>query len=319
MKQWINTAQEVLAAEGEAILTLRDTLGDNFVAAIEVLLNCRGKVICSGVGKSGHIARKAAATLASTGTPAFYMHPTEAGHGDIGVLSGDDVLLALSHSGESREILELLPAVRRQQAKLIVICGNGESSLAKAATVSLTVHVLREACPLNLAPTASSTATLALTDALAVSLFSARGFSADDFALSHPSGMLGRRLLLRVADVMRSGKDIPVVLPGAIFADALLEMTGKRMGMVLAAEDGQLRGIFTDGDLRRAVATNTDFAGATMAALMTAAPQTVSPTMMAVAALDLMRERQLNHLPVVEERRLVGALSFHDLLAHRLI
>ena len=318
-ESWIAAAREVLEAEREAILATHDGLGDSFIRAVQMLLDCRGKTVCTGVGKSGHIARKAAATLASTGTPAFYMHPTEAGHGDVGVLSSGDVMLALSHSGESREVLDLLPAARRKEASIIAICGNGESSLAREAAVALVVRVEKEACPLNLAPTASSTAALALTDALAVALFSARGFSAEDFARSHPSGTLGRRLLLRVSDVMRSDDDIPVVGSDCSFAQALVEMTGKRMGMVLAAEDGMLRGIFTDGDLRRAVAAGVDFSTVSVSDVMTAAPRSIAPEMMAADALELMRDNKLNHLPVVKDGKLVGALSFHELLAHRLV
>ena len=319
-ERWLATAREVLDAERDAIAAVRDGLGDSFARAVELLLACEGKIVCTGVGKSGHIARKAAATFASTGAPAFYLHPAEAGHGDIGVLAEGDIMLALSYSGESAEVLNLLPAMRRQGAELIAVVGAAaESSLARAAKTALIVPITREACPLNLAPTASSTAMLALTDALAVALFSARGFSADDFARTHPAGMLGRRLLLRVSDVMRRGEELPVAAGDATFAEALMEMTGKRMGMVLIANDNILRGIFTDGDLRRAVAANADFARAKIADLMTSAPQNVQPQMLAADALHLMRENRLNHLAVTENGALIGALSFHDLLAHRLI
>ena len=318
--RWLKTGREVLAAECAAVAAVRDNLGDSFVRAVALLLECtEGKVICTGVGKSGHVARKAAATLSSTGTPAFYMHPAEAGHGDVGVLAGGDLLLALSHSGESAEVLNLLPAARRRRTKLIAICGGEDSTLARAASVALVARVEREACPLNLAPTASTTAALALTDALAVALFTARGFSADDFAMSHPSGRLGRRLLLRVSDVMRREKELPVVSGGATFAGALVEMTGKRMGMVLVADGEKLLGIFTDGDLRRAVAGGADFSKTAISELMTATPRAVSPAMLAADALDLMRENRINHLAAVEDGRLAGALSFHDLLAHGLI
>lgn len=318
-ERWLSAAREVLDAERDAIAAARDGLGDSFALAVSLLLSCKGKTICTGVGKSGHIARKAAATLASTGTPAFYLHPVEAGHGDVGVLAAGDVMLALSYSGESAEVLDLLPSLRRQNAALVVITGAAESSLARAAAAALIAPIAREACPLNLAPTASSTAMLALTDALAVALFSARGFSADDFARTHPSGMLGRRLLLRVSDVMRRGEDLPLASSGATFAEALMQMTGKRMGMVLVADDGILRGIFTDGDLRRAVAAKADFANAGIAELMTPAPREVSPEMSAADALHFMRENKLNHLAATENGKLVGALSFHDFLAHRLI
>ncbi len=317
--RWLETGREVLDAERAALELARDNLGDSFVRAISLLLACKGKTVCTGVGKSGHIARKAAATLASTGTPAFYMHPTEAGHGDVGVLAGGDVMLALSYSGESREVLDLLPAVRRQGAELITVSGAAESTLARAAAAALIIQVEREACPLNLAPTASSTAMLGLTDALAVALFSARGFSADDFAKSHPSGMLGRRLLLRVSDVMRRGEELPVVGAGASFSEALVEMSGKRMGMVLVADGEVLRGIFTDGDLRRAVAAGADFAKTGIAELMTPKPRSIAPAMLAADALNLMREKRVNHLTATENGKLTGALSFHELLAHRLI
>lgn len=317
--RWIETGREVLAAECAAVSAVRDGLGDSFARAVALFLECRGKTVCTGVGKSGHIARKAAATLSSTGTPAFYMHPAEAGHGDAGALSEGDALLALSHSGESAEVLDILPAARRKNIRIAAVCGAEDSALARAAEVALVVRVEREACPLNLAPTASTTAALALTDALALALCSARGFSPDDFAMSHPSGMLGRRLLMRVSDVMRRGADLPVSPPSASFAEALVEMTGKRMGMVLVAEDGELRGIFTDGDLRRAVSAGADFSGMKISDLMTAAPRSVPPEMPAAEALNLMRENRLNHLAAVRDGRLEGALSFHDFLAHRLI
>lgn len=318
-EQSLVLAREVLDAERDAIAKVRDGLGETFMQAVSLLLDCRGKIACTGVGKSGHVARKAAATFASTGAPAFYMHPAEAGHGDIGALSPGDILLALSYSGESEEVLDLLPALRSRGADLIAITGTAESSLARAASVFLTAAVSREACPLNLAPTASSTAMLALTDALAVALSSARGFSADDFARSHPAGALGRRLLLTVSDVMRRGDELPVVGPDVSFADALVEMTGKRMGMVLAVKGDQLCGIFTDGDLRRAVSAGVDFGRAGIADLMTKNPRMVQPDMSAIGALHLMREIKVNHLAAVEEGKLVGALSFHEFLAHRLL
>ena len=317
---WIKTARTVFDIESEALLTVRDRLGDSFTAAIKLLLECQGKVVCVGVGKSGHIARKAAATLSSTGTPAFFMHPAEAGHGDMGALASGDVLLALSYSGESREVLDLLPALRRLDARLIAIVGASNSTLARTADVALLAPVEREACPHNLAPTASTTAALALTDALALTLLSARGFSADDFARAHPSGMLGRRLLTRVADVMRHGDELPEIDSKVSFTQALAKMTGKQMGMVLAVtEDGILRGIFTDGDLRRAVEMEVNLTHASLACLMTTTPHCVSPEMLAVDALVQMKQKQINHLAVTEQDKLVGALSFHDLLRHGLL
>lgn len=315
----LETARRVLDAERNAVAEVRDNIGDSFVQTVSLLLSCKGKIVCTGVGKSGHIAHKAAATFSSTGAPAFYLHPAEAGHGDIGVLSAGDVMLALSYSGESAEVLNLLPAVRRQGAELAAVVGDAGSSLAREAKTAIIVAITREACPLNLAPTASTTAMLALTDALAVALFSARGFSSEDFARTHPSGMLGRRLLLRVSDVMRRGDDLPVAAKDDSFAAALVEMTGKRMGMVLIAENGALHGIFTDGDLRRAVAKGADLSRTKVGDLMTPAPRQISPAMLAADALHKMRENRLNHLAVTENGELVGALSFHDLLAHRLI
>lgn len=315
---WLAAARGVIDAECEALAAARDELGEDFLAAVRMMLECKGKLVCTGVGKSGHIARKAAATFASTGAPAFFMHPAEGGHGDVGALAEGDLALALSYSGESAEVLALIPAIRRRGAKIAAITGRPGSSLAKEADVSLAVKVAREACPLNLAPTASTTAMLGMTDALAAALLTAREFSADDFARSHPAGMLGRRLLTRVSDVMRCDGEVPTVAPNASFADALVEMTGKRMGMVLVAEDGALKGIFTDGDLRRAVSSDADFSSASIDSLMTDAPRAVLPDMLAAEALDLMREARINHLAVVEGGRLIGALSFHDLLAHGL-
>ena len=314
-QQWLAAGQQVLDIEGEALQSLRDNLDDSFVRAVSRLLNCKGKVVCTGVGKSGHIARKAAATLSSTGTPAFYLHPTEGGHGDSGVLSAGDVMLALSHSGSSNEVIALLPILRRRDIGLVVIAGDAESPLAAAAEILLLTRITREACPHNLAPTASTTAALALTDALAVALLTARGFSADDFARAHPSGRLGRRLLMCAGDVMRRGDDLPIVSAGTTFADALLEMTSKRMGMVLVADNDVLLGIFTDGDLRRAVTEGADFTAADISALMTKNPQCVSSADLAADALDIMRNRRINHLAVVDDGKLSGALSFHDLLA----
>lgn len=325
---WVAAGRGALAAEVDALAKLRDDLGDAFCAAAQLIFNLRGKVACTGVGKSGHIARKAAATFSSTGTPAFFLHPTEAGHGDMGAFSDGDGMLALSYSGESAEIAALLPALRRMRAPLVVISGGADSTLAQVADVFLPAKVAREACPHNLAPTASTTAALALTDALAVALLAARGFTSEDFAMSHPAGALGRRLLTRTADVMRTGADLPVIGADATLADALVPMTGKRMGAVfVCAADGGLRGVFTDGDLRRIIAKGAedakgggnDWAGVKIAEVMTPSPQSCPPSMLADSALKLMRERAVNQLAVVEDGRLAGALSFHDLLRHNII
>jgi arabinose-5-phosphate isomerase len=247
-------AREVLAIEAESVAALAPQLNDAFIRACQLILDCAGRVVVSGMGKSGHIGRKIAATLASTGTPAFYVHPAEASHGDLGMITRDDVLLALSNSGRTQEVLDILPAVRRQGAALIAITGDPQSPLAHQADAHLNAAVAREACPLNLAPTASTTAALALGDALAVALLDARGFDAQDFARSHPGGTLGRQLLTRVSDVMRSGAAIPTVPSGASLTTAILEVTRKRMGMTaVLSPEGRLRGIFTDGDLRRAL------------------------------------------------------------------
>ena len=313
-------AREVFDIESEALAATRDGLNDDsFLRAVEIVRDCKGKTVCGGVGKSGHIARKAAATLASTGAPSFYLHPTEAGHGDAGALSAGDAMLAFSYSGSGDEWLSLLPSLRRLQIPLIAVAGDENSPLAKAADAALIVRVRREACPLNLAPTASSTAMLATADALAMAVLRARGFSSDRFALAHPAGALGRRLLTQVADVMRGGEAMPVVGGDDSFSRALVEMTGKRMGMTLVADGGELRGIFTDGDLRRAVESGRDLSGLTVAELMTPSPQTAAPAMLAADALKLMREHKIGHLAVLHENKLVGALSFHDLLAHRLV
>ena len=318
--EWRRIAAEVLAIESEAVLGVERSLGDSFLSAVRLLRDARGKVICSGIGKSGHIARKIAATFSSTGTPALFVHPTEAGHGDLGTVGDGDIALLLSYSGENREIMELIPALRRLQIPLLAMVGAPTSTLAVSADICLSVAVMREACPHNLAPTASTTAMLAFGDALAMTLLRARGFSAEDFARTHPAGSLGKRLLLRVADVMRVGDAVPLVPVRMDFSDALLEMTGKRMGMTLVSDDaGRLLGIFTDGDLRRAINTAGDMRRLKIADVMTPNPRTVPQELLAADALRLMRENSLNHLAVVgdNDQTLVGALSFHDLLRHK--
>lgn len=314
------TAAQVLDVEGAAVAAMRAAVDDAFVAAVECIVKTPGKVVCSGMGKSGHIAGKIAATLSSTGTAAFFMHASEAGHGDLGMIGEGDTALLLSYSGESAELLALIPALKRLNVPLIAMVGAPASTLGKAADICLNAAVEQEACPHNLAPTASTTAALALGDALAMTVLTASGFSPDDFARTHPSGNLGRRLLLRVADVMREGEDLPVVDEGAAFSKVLLTMTGKRMGMTLVCNtDGVLRGIITDGDLRRALDRIGDLHDKPVRALMTAQPVTVAPQMLAAEALYLMQEKSLNHLAVCEGEMLVGALSFHDLLQHRIL
>ena len=317
----LELAREVLRIEASAVTAMIDRLDHHFTDAMSLILNCTGRVVVCGVGKSGQIARKIASTMASTGTPAFFVHAAEASHGDLGMITRDDVLLALSNSGESEELLTIIPLVKRQGAKLISVTGNPKSTLAVLADVHLDAHVEQEACPLNLAPTASTTAALALGDALAVALLDARGFSAEDFARSHPAGSLGRRLLTRVSDVMRTGDGIPSVGDDASFTDALMEMSRKRMGMT-AIVDGQQRvvGIFTDGDLRRSLDRPIDLKTAKIADLMTPNPRTISDKQLAVEAVEMMERHKVNQIVVVDESgRLSGALNMHDLFQAKVV
>jgi arabinose-5-phosphate isomerase len=317
----LELARRVLVIEADAVRALVERLDERFLAAVALILERRGRVVVSGIGKSGHIARKIASTLSSTGTPAYFLHPAEANHGDLGMIESGDVFIALSHSGESEELLSIIPQVKRRGAKLIAITGGGDSTLARECDVLLDAGVAQEACPHNLAPTASTTAALALGDALAVALLDARGFSADDFARSHPGGSLGRRLLTHVADVMRTGADMPAVREDATFKQAVLEMSRGRMGMtaVLGGE-GEVLGIFTDGDLRRALDKVIDFEATLVRKIMTAAPRTIRPEALAVEAVQLMERHKVNQLLVVDERgRLVGALNMHDLFRAKVL
>jgi arabinose-5-phosphate isomerase len=314
--------REVLATEAGAIRSLERRLGGTFLAAARILFGCRGRVVVTGIGKSGHIARKLAATLASTGTPAFFVHAAEASHGDLGMITAEDVVLLLSNSGETDELLTLVPHLKRQGAQLIALTGNEESSLAQAADVHLDASVDAEACPLGLAPTASTTAALALGDALALTLLDARGFSVEDFARSHPGGALGRRLLTHVRDVMRSGAAIPIVPLGAMLADAVVEMSGKGMGMTAVVDaDTRVAGIFTDGDLRRCLGRVTDFAAARVDALMTLHPRSIGPDELAIDCVELMEAApKVSQLLVVDgDGRLVGALHLHDLFRAKVV
>ena len=311
----------MIAIEADAVASLADRLDHRFSLAVELILNCRARVVVSGIGKSGHIARKVASTLASTGTPAFFVHPAEASHGDLGMVQHNDVFIAFSYSGESSELLTIVPQIKRQGAKLIAVTGNASSSLAQQADVHLDGRVAQEACPLNLAPTASTTAALALGDALAVALLDARGFSADDFARSHPGGTLGRRLLTHVSDVMRTGESIPCVPQDASFSAALLEMSRKGMGMTaIVNEGGRLEGVFTDGDLRRALEHAGDVRHVGISQLMTRGPRTIGANRLAAEAVQMMEAHKINHLLVVDdEERLVGALNMHDLFRAKVI
>jgi len=314
-------ARNVLDIEAEAVRALRDQLNGDFVAAVALLLNCRGRVVVSGIGKSGHIARKIAATLASTGTPAFFVHPAEASHGDLGMVTKDDVFIGISHSGESEELVAILPLVKRLGAKLIAMTGRPESSLGKLADVNLNAAVAKEACPLNLAPTASTTAALALGDALAVAVLDARGFGSEDFARSHPGGALGRRLLTYVRDVMRTGDEVPTVTLDATLSDALFQITAKRMGMTaVIGRDRQVAGIFTDGDLRRVLERDGDFRKLPIADVMTRQPRTIGPDQLAVEAVELMERHRINQMLVVDAAgALIGALNMHDLFSKKVI
>jgi len=309
-------ARQVLDIEADALRTLSTRLDAGFADAVQLILACRGRVVVSGMGKSGHVGGKIAATLASTGTPAFFMHPGEASHGDLGMIAPNDVVLALSNSGESNEIVSIVPLIKRRGAKLIAMTGNPHSTMAREADVHLNAAVDKEACPLNLAPTASTTAALALGDALAVALLDARGFSADDFARTHPGGSLGRRLLIHVRDVMHSGDDLPKVDRDATLKAALFEMTQKGLGMTAVVDgSGKVAGLFTDGDLRRALEHTIDLQQAKIADLMTNNPKTIRADELAVAAVEKMDTLKINGLLVVDEdNTLVGALNMHDLL-----
>jgi arabinose-5-phosphate isomerase len=309
-------ARQVLDIEADALRALSSRLDAGFSDAVGLILACSGRVVVSGMGKSGHVGGKIAATLASTGTPAFFMHPGEASHGDLGMIAHNDVVLALSNSGESGEIVSIVPLIKRRGAKLIAMTGNPASTLAREADAHLNAAVDKEACPLNLAPTASTTAALALGDALAVALLDARGFSADDFARTHPGGSLGRRLLVHVRDIMHSGDALPAIGLDASLKTALLEMTQKGLGMTAVVDaTGRVAGVFTDGDLRRALEHALDLQQARVTDLMTVNPKTIGADALAVAAVEKMETLKINGLLVVDDDQLlVGALNMHDLL-----
>lgn len=312
----IQSAQRTIRLELEAVQGLLPHINADFVRACEMILASKGRVVVVGMGKSGHIGNKIAATLASTGTTAFFVHPAEASHGDMGMITRDDIILALSNSGSTNEIVTLLPLIKRQGIQMISLTGNPESPLAKAAEVNLNVSVEHEACPLNLAPTSSTTAALVMGDALAVALLEARGFTAEDFAFSHPGGALGRRLLLKVENVMHAGTELPQVMCGTLLKDALMEMTRKGLGMtVVLNTDGKLAGIFTDGDLRRTLDRTIDIHSTTIDEVMTAHGKTARAEMLAAEALKIMEDHKINALVVVDSAdRPVGALNMHDLL-----
>ena len=307
-------ARDVLRLEADAVRAQIDHLGAPFLAACELLLATRGHVIVTGLGKSGHIGEKIAATLASTGTPAFFVHAAEAGHGDLGMITGDDTILAISYSGESQEILMMLPIVRALGVKTIALTGRPQSSMAQQADLHLPVVVAKEACPLGLAPTTSTTATLALGDALAITLMQARQFNEQDFARSHPYGRLGRRLMTKVGDVMRRDAAVPQVARDASVQTALFQITDKGLGVTLVSDDDRLLGIFTDGDLRRALEKYPDALQRPIAEVMTRAPQTTAPAVLAAEALQHMEARHITALPVLDGERIAGIIHIHDLL-----
>jgi arabinose-5-phosphate isomerase len=321
----LKLARDTLSIEAAALQTMRDRLegvnADALVYAVELLHDCKGRIVVSGIGKSGHIARKIAATFASTGSPAFFVHPAEASHGDLGMVTRDDVFVALSNSGETEELLTIVPIVKRTGAKLIALTGAPHSSIAKLADAHLDTSVEKEACPLNLAPTTSTTAALAMGDALAVALLDARGFQAEDFQRSHPGGRLGRKQLMHVSEVMRSYDDTPKISTQAPLQDALLEMTAKRMGMVVTLDEKQkVFGILTDGDLRRLLEKNTNLNDITLENATTASPRTIPPELLAEEAIEMMEKHRINHLVVTaKDGSLLGALNLHDLFAAKVI
>ena len=311
---WLAAARDVLTIEADSILAQLPSLNEDFLNACELMLACRGHVIVVGMGKSGHIGAKIAATLASTGTPAFFVHPAEAGHGDLGMITRDDVILALSYSGESQEILTMMPIVQEMGVPVIAITGRPQSAMAQGANIHLPIRIEREACPLGLAPTSSSTATLALGDALAVALIAARDFKPEDFARSHPFGRLGRRLITRVRDVMHTGDAVPVSAYHDTLQQALFVITDKKLGVTLICENKRLLGIYTDGDLRRTLEKHGNDLTLAIGNVMTKKPHTVSSSMLAAVALQEMEKRHITALPVVDDGKLVGIIHIHDLL-----
>jgi len=308
-------ARAVIKTEATAIASLENRIDDKFVAACEIILACRGRIVVLGMGKSGHIASKIAATLASTGTPAFFVHPAEASHGDLGMITGDDVVLVLSNSGETDEVKQIIPLLKRLGVKMIAMTGRPTSTLATHADVNLNVEVAAEACPLGLAPTSSTTAALVMGDALAVSLLEKRGFTAEDFARSHPAGQLGRRLLLHISDIMHSGDEMPVVSETVSLSEAIMEMSRKRLGMVvITGTDGVVLGVYTDGDLRRTLEQSLDLHNTPIGEVMTRNSRSIRSSALAVEAVELLQKYKVQGLLVVDKQaRLKGVLNFHDL------
>jgi len=306
----------VVKHETIAVQALTERINQDFARACSFMLACQGRIVVLGMGKSGHIGNKIAATLASTGSPAFFVHPGEASHGDLGMITASDVVLALSNSGETKELLTILPLIKRLGVPLIAMTGNSESNLAKEADVNIDVSVEQEACPLNLAPTSSTTAALVMGDALAIALLEARGFTENDFAKSHPGGTLGRRLLLHISDIMHSGPEVPMVKVDATLRDGLMEMTDKGLGMtVVVGENNTVIGVYTDGDLRRTLDNGVDVHSCDISKVMTSPCQVAQPDMLAAEALQIMQEKKINAIPIVDKDRcLIGAINMHDLL-----
>lgn len=321
----LKLADDTLKTEALALETLRKRFleedAEHFIESVSLLLNCKGRVVVSGMGKSGHIGRKIAATLASTGTPAMFVHPAEAAHGDLGMITHDDVFIAISYSGEAGELMAIAPIIKRMGTRLIAVTGRPESGLAKLADVHLNVFVEKEACPLNLAPTASTTTTLALGDAIAVAVLDARGFREDDFARSHPGGALGRRLLTLVSDIMRKGDDVPVVKADTLLYDALFEITKKGIAMTSVVDnEGRAIGVFTDGDLRRLIEKQQNFSHVVIRDVMSKNPRTIEPGKLAAEAVSIMEKFRINQLLVTDaDGKLVGALHIHDLTEAKVI
>lgn len=314
-KDLIALARAVIETEISALSVLPERIDEQFAAACATILACKGRVIVTGMGKSGHIANKIAATLASTGTPAFFVHPGEASHGDLGMIVDGDVIILLSNSGSTDELLSIMPVLRRLDVKMIAMTGHPDSEMARAAHFHINTSVAKEACPLGLAPTSSTTAALVMGDALAISLLEARGFTADDFARSHPGGRLGKRLLVHVKDIMHAGADIPKVSPHADIRETILEITRQGLGMTAVVnEHDQLLGIFTDGDLRRSFENNEDLRHTPIEELMTRTSLTISPEALAVSALNAMQDKAITVLPVVQGDKIVGIIHMHDLL-----
>ena len=320
-KNFESLGKAVIETERDALDELIGRIDEKFVSACKTILECKGRVVVIGMGKSGHIGHKIAATLASTGTPAFFVHPGEASHGDLGMITTNDVVMVLSNSGETDEVVALLPVIKRLNTPMIALTGNENSTLAKAATVNIDVSVKKEACPLGLAPTASTTTTLAMGDAIAIALLEARGFSESDFALSHPGGTLGRRLLLHVSDIMHTDNEIPKVSEQALLKDALVEMTQKGLGVTTIVDNNdKVLGIFTDGDVRRALDSNVDIKNCMIKDVMTRHGKSIKADALAASALSLMETHRINALVVVDDdEKIIGILNMHDLLRARVV